>query len=266
MSKVSVIMGVYNCKSMERLQKSVNSIIHQTFTDWELILCNDGSTDDTLDRLKAVATDRRIRVISYEKNMGLAYALNQCIKISTGSYIARQDDDDISELNRLERQVDFMDEYPEYAVVGTNARVFDDFGFWGAYTNVEIPSKDSFLWNSPFAHPTVMMRRDELLASGCYRVAKETRRCEDYDLFMRMYAKGYIGYNIQEMLYQYRIVNDNNKYRPMKYRIDEAQVRWIGYKSLGMLPKAFPYVVKPIVIGLMPQVVFKKIRKRQYGS
>ena len=258
-------MGVYNCKSMELLKKSVDSIIQQTFTDWELILCNDGSTDETLNKLKDIATkDKRIKVISYDKNRGLAYALNQCIKVSTGIYIARQDDDDISEPNRLEHQVDFMDAHPEYAVVGTNARVFDHLVFWGTYTNAEIPDKNAFLWNSPFAHPTVMMRKDALVASGCYRVAKETRRCEDYDLFMRMYAQGYAGYNIQEMLYQYRIVIDDKKYRPMKYRIDEAQVRWIGYKNLGMLPKGLLYVMKPIIIGLIPQFVYRKIRKKQY--
>ena len=109
-----------------------------------------------------------------------------------------------------------------------------------------------------------MMRKDALISSGCYRVAKETRRCEDYDMFMRMYANGYKGCNIQKMLYQYRIVNDNKKYRPMKYRLDEAKVRFIGYRKLGMLPKALPYVLKPVLIGLMPQSIFKKIRERQY--
>ena len=265
MARVSVIMGVYNCKNPQLLKKSVDSIIKQTFTDWEFIICNDGSTDDTLQLLNEVAqSDSRIKVISYQQGRGLAYALNRCIKASTGEYIARQDDDDISEPTRFQEQVKILDIHLECAVVGTNARVFDDSGFWGTYTNVEFPDKKSFLWNSPFAHPTVMMRKDALISSGCYRVAKETRRCEDYDMFMRMYANGYKGCNIQKMLYQYRIVNDNKKYRPMKYRLDEAKVRFIGYRKLGMLPKALPYVLKPVLIGLMPQSIFKKIRERQY--
>lgn len=265
--KVSVIMGVYNCKDFQLLKKSIDSIIVQTFTEWEFIICDDGSTNATLQNLnEAALIDTRIKVISYKQNKGLAYALNQCIKVSRGEYIARQDDDDISEAIRLQEQVEFMNAHPEHAIVGTNARVFDDSGFWGTYTNVESPDKKSFLWNSPFAHPTVMMRRDALLKADCYRVAKETRRCEDYDLFMRMYALGYKGYNIQKMLYQYRIVNDNKKYRPMKYRLDETKVRFIGYKKLGMLPSAWAYVLKPVVIGLIPQCIFKKIREKQYSK
>lgn len=78
-----------------------------------------------------------------------------------------------------------------------------------------------------------------------------------------MYALGYKDCNIQKMLYQYWIVNDNKKYRPMKYRLDEAKVRFFGYRKLGLLPRRRPYVLKPVVIGLMPQSIFKKIRERQ---
>lgn len=266
MKKVSIIMGVYNCKDIRRLRASIDSIIGQTYTDWEFLICNDGSTDETLSELKKIEQiDERIRVISYFPNRGLAYALNQCILLAEGQYIARQDDDDISEPERLACQVKFMDAHPEYSVVGTAAKVFDDNGIWGKYEVEEQPTKKTFLWNSPFIHPTVMMRKDALKEAGCYRVAKETRRCEDYDLFMRMYAMNNIGYNIQSELYQYRIENGNKKYRPMKYRIDEAIVRYIGFKRMGMFPGAIPYVIKPILIGLIPQSIFKKIRRQQYN-
>ena len=85
MPKVSVIMGVYNCKDVNLLYKSVNSIIEQTFTEWEFIICNDGSTDDTLTKLLELEKlDSRIKIISYSENKGLAYALNECIKFSKG--------------------------------------------------------------------------------------------------------------------------------------------------------------------------------------
>ena len=263
--KVSVIMGVYNCKDIHLLKASVNSIINQTFTDWEFIICNDGSSDSTLQHLNEIKQlDERIKLISYTRNQGLAYALNQCVKYAKGSYIARQDDDDISERNRLECQVAFLDSHPEYAIVGTKARIFDHAGFWGTYQVEEIPHKKSFLWNSPFIHPTVMMRKGALEKSNGYRVMKETRRCEDYDLFMRMYSLGYKGYNIQNTLYQYRMINGNRKYRPMKYRIDEAVIRFLGFKALGLFPRAFLYVLKPILIGLIPQRIFKIIKKSQF--
>lgn len=100
---------------------------------------------------------------------------------------------------------------------------------------------------------------------GGYREAKETRRCEDYDLFMNLYAKKYKGYNIQEKLYYYRINrNEKRKHRPMKYRVDEMVVRFRGFKNMKILVKGMPYVFKPIIVGLMPQALLKNIKKCRY--
>lgn len=241
MPTVSIIMGVYNCKRPDLLRKSVHSIINQTYKDWEFLICNDGSTDGTtFNLLKGYEKkDERIRVFTYEKNQGLAFALNVCLKEAKGIYIARQDDDDESKPERLERLVEFAEKHPEYAIIGSIADVTDDDGVWGEYPLEEKPTKTSFYWNSPFAHPTVLMRKDALNAVGGYRVSKETQRHEDYDLFMRMYAAGYKGYNIQEKLYKYRIIYGDKKYRPMKDRVNEAVTRYKGFKSLGVLGGVF---------------------------
>jgi len=259
-------MGVYNCKNLHLLKESIQSIVNQTYSNWEFIICNDGSTDNTLDELHKIANiDKRIRIITYKENRGLAHALNECIKKANGKYIVRQDDDDLSRLDRIEKLVEFKENNPDYAIVGSNARVFDNNGVWGEYVVPQEPKKKDFLWNSPFAHPTVLIEKDKLLDVNGYREAKETRRCEDYDLFMEMYSKGYRGYNIQEKLYDYRIENNKEKkYRPMKYRIDEAIVRYKGYKKLGMVIKGIPYILKPVLIGLLPQGILYKIKKRQY--
>lgn len=266
MPAISVIMGVYNCKNEILLKKSINSIIHQSFVDWEFLICNDGSTDGkTLNLLKAFEEkDCRIKILSYDNNRGLSYALNTCIGKAAGKYIVRQDDDDISKPERFKKLISFAEAHPEYAVIGSIADVTDDSGIWGSYPLEEMPTKKSFYWNSPFAHPTVLMRKDILIAVGGYRVAKETRRCEDYDLFMRMYAEGYKGYNIQEKLYEYRVLIGDKKYRPMKDRLDEAIVRYKGFKQMGVLIGGIPYVLKPIFVGLIPQKVFKKIKQKQY--
>lgn len=266
MAKVSIIMGVYNPKGFEGLKKSVNSIISQTYQDWEFIICNDGSDYKTAAELRLIETaDCRIRVIGYQENRGLCYALNRCIAEAKGKYIARQDDDDISHPQRLEKQIEFLEANPGYDIVGTNAYVFNDCGTWGEYIVDEKPTKKSFLWNSPFIHPSVIMRTDSLCSVGGYRVAKETRRCEDYDLFMRMYAKGMIGYNIQDKLYDYRIVNNpNKKYRPMSIRMDEAKVRFQGYKDMGILLEGIPYIIKPIIIGVIPAKFIAKIKEKRY--
>lgn len=151
MPNVSIIMGVYNCKNYNLLRKSVESILQQTYKDYEFIICNDGSTNNTLEELKKIAqSDSRIKIISYEKNRGLNHALNECLAVSQGKYIARQDDDDVSKPERLKKQVQFLDENREYAIVGTCADVFDNNGIWGEYTVPEKPQKGDFLWNSPF--------------------------------------------------------------------------------------------------------------------
>lgn len=164
MPKVSIIMGVYNCKNFALLRKSVDSILNQTFRDYEFIICDDGSTNDTLKELHDIAQqDDRIRIVAYKKNRGVNHALNRCLSVAIGEYIARQDDDDISKPKRLEKQVEFLDVHSEYSIVGTCANVFDDKGVWGEYKVPEKPKKNDFLWNNPFMHPITMTRKFELL-------------------------------------------------------------------------------------------------------
>ncbi|NRO76638.1 putative glycosyltransferase EpsE [Lactobacillus helveticus] len=177
------------------------------------------------------------------------------------------DDDDFSKKERLEKEVNFLDKHPEYSFVGTIANVFDKNKIWGTFRLPEKPQKSDFLWNSPFLNPSMMFRADALKAVHGFRVTKETRRAEDYDLFFRLYAKGYKGYNIQEILFNYRIDIENEKhkkYRPMKDRINEAKVRYGGFKALHLGYRSIPYVIKPIIIGLIPAPIFYEIRKKQY--
>lgn len=258
-------MGVYNCKDIDALKKSIDSIINQTFLDWEFIICNDGSTDDTLEILHTIKKkDERIRVITYKSNKGLAYALNFCITNSKGEYIARMDDDDISRSDRFEKQVRFLDEYKEYAFVGSIANVFNKDGVWGILKMPQYPNKDDFLWNIPFIHPSMMFRKEIFEVSGGYSDDLINRRCEDYTLVMDLYSNGYKGYNFQDTLLDYYVENGNKKYRPMKDRIYEAIVRYRGYKRNNILLKGIPYIIKPLIIGLIPQFLFKSIKKWQY--
>ena len=267
MALISVIMGVYNCKDLFKLEKCVQSILNQTWKDWEFIICDDGSTDDTrlmLEELKE--RDSRIRILHYDTNQGLGYALNYCIRESRGKYIARQDDDDVSAPDRLEKQIHFLEEHPEYAFVGSVAKIYDDRGDWGEYLLPEQPTKHDFLWNNPFLHPSLMFR-SEVLENTMYDPSRKFLRCEDYELFMRLYAMGYRGYNMQENLYRYFIhLDPNKKYRKMRFRIIEARVRFRGFRMLGMGLIGIPYVFKPILIGLIPQNVFLRIQFKRYRN
>src|SRR5690625_6467474 len=114
--KVSVIMGIYNCS--EPLQYSINSIMDQSYTNMELIMCDDGSTDDTFSIAKKYADEfHNITVLQNERNYGLAYSLNKCLEFTKGEYIARQDGDDRSTTFRFEKQVQVLDAYDEFDIV-----------------------------------------------------------------------------------------------------------------------------------------------------
>lgn len=268
MPKISVVMPVFNVEK-NVLLASTESILKQSFKDIELIICDDGSTNvNTKRALQEISKlDSRIKVLGYKVNHGQAFARNKCIETAQGQYVAFQDSDDISEPNRLEEEYVFLREHTEYGFVGSIGNVFEKNKVWGRFNVPERPIKNDFLWNSPFLNPSMLFKTDVLKKVHGFKVSKETLRAEDYDLFFRLYAAGYKGYNIQHALVNYRIDIQNEKhkkYRPMSDRINEAKVRYSGFKSLNLGLKSIPYVVKPIIIGLIPTNIFYKIRKRQY--
>ena len=127
---ISVIMGVYNGETT--VAESVKSIMASTVKDIEFIICDDGSTDRTREILETFARDdARIKLLFNGRNEGLAYSLNCCLAIASGSYIARQDADDVSHSERLERQRDFLDHHSEFGFVGTSARLIHNGEMWG---------------------------------------------------------------------------------------------------------------------------------------
>lgn len=264
MPRVSIIMGVYNCKDKDALLRSVSSIINQTYLDWEFIIVNDGSTDDTTLTLDEIAKlDNRIIITGYENNKGLAFALNFGISKARGEYIARMDDDDISRSDRLEKQVSYLDGHPSIGFVGSIANVFNKEGIWGMLKMPEYPTEKDFLWNIPFIHPSMVFRK-RVFEYCSYSTDKVNLRCEDYTLVMDLYSQGYKGYNFQEPLLDYYIENGNKKYRPMKDRITEAIARYRGYKKNGILIIGIPYIVKPLLLGIIPQCILRCIKRHQY--
>lgn len=267
MPKVSIIMGIYNSNNELMVMSAINSILNQTYSDFEFIICDDGSTDDTFELIKRITQDdHRVIIINNEINKGLAATLNKCLDVAQGEYIARMDADDISLPNRLERQVTFLDNNPMYDLVGCNAVLFNEQGDWGYRIMTEYPERKSFLFGTPFMHPTILIRKAPLKAIGGYRVGKETLRCEDYDLFMRLYSKKSKGYNIQENLFKFRENQNAYNRRKFKYRLDEMKVRYKGFKMLGLMPGGFIYVIKPIIIGLFPQRLLRVFRNEKVNK
>lgn len=265
MYDVSVIMGIYNVENPRYLKTSIDSILTQSFRDFEFIICNDGSPDEIWNIiLEYKRSDHRIVTIENDGNIGLAATLNKCIRKSSGRFIARQDADDISDSNRLAEQLQYLKLNCELGFVGSNVNMFDEDGKWGERNFKEFPIDKDFLFTLPFVHGSIMFKKEALEAVGGYRVAKETRRTEDYDMLMRMYAEGINGANIQKHLYSFREDKDTISRRKYKYRFDEAIVRWKRFRQLGLMPGAFPFVIKPLIVGLIPAKILNIIHRESF--
>ncbi len=261
MPKVSVLMGAYNCAAT--IGKSIESIIAQTYEDWELLICDDGSVDNTLDIIRAYAKkDKRIKVLFNERNRGLSYTLNRCIEIAEGEYCARMDGDDLCDETRFEKQVDFLDKHTEYGFVSTTMKRFDEQGVYQVPEKKPSysPTVKDFIKGSPFCHAPAMLRRTAYLEVGGYRDIKKTRGVEDYDLWFRLYSRNIRGSIINEPLYSMFDGRDAAHRRTFNRRLNEAWVRKQGYQMLNIPILNYIYVLKPIIIGFIPQCVYKIIR------
>lgn len=261
---VSIIMGVYNPRNPVRFLRAVHSIIGQSLTDWELLLCDDGSdAAHTAVIRRAARLDSRIRILRTEENRGLAYALNNGIRHAAGEFIARMDDDDLSEPDRLRIQAAFLRSHPHYQWVGSNAQLIDDYGVWGFQRSRKGRRQRTFFSIPRSSIPRSCSAGRHWCAAAATARQEEVRQCEDYELFMRLYHRGFRGYNLQEPLLQYREDYAAHKKRTYRRRIREMKVRYHGFKALGLLDGAtFAYVLKPLAVGAVPAPVHHYINRR----
>lgn len=260
---LTVIMCVYNCPSEQMLTRAVDSVLNQTFRDFEFLICDDGSTNGSRAWLREEARrDNRIRLLANEKNEGLAFALNKCLARAKGRYIARQDADDYSLPTRLQLQTDFLDSHKNIAFVGADCFLYDQNGVHGERHMPEYPCGKDFLFNSPFVHGSVMFRREVFDRCGLYRTVGKCRKYEDYDLFMRIYAEGLQGANLNRALYAFYSEEKKN-FVSRRMRLDEFLVRKEGFRRLGLLPKGYPYVLKPLVLALIPNKALNWLKNRK---
>ena len=201
---VSVLMPVYNAQRY--VAAAVESVLGQTFADFELIAVDDGSTDRSLSILQRFAdADPRVRIIS-RPNAGLVASLNEALAIARGEFIARMDADDICLPERFARQMAYLAAHPDCVLVGSHVVTMDQHGHLiGRMADIQFghDAIDHALMHRgwPMVHPTVLMRADALRQAGAYRA--ETWPYEDHDLFLRMAEVGKIE-NLPDVLLNYR--------------------------------------------------------------
>lgn len=206
---VSVVMSVYNAEKF--LSDAIKSILNQSFKDFEFIIIEDFSTDHSLDLLKEFQKkDNRIKIIEKEKNEGsegFIKNLNFGLEIAKGKYVARMDADDISSLDRFQKQVDFLETHPEISLVGAQINFINEKNEIigekiGALEHEEIAHKISS--KIQLFHPVIMFRNNESI-----RYREKFVYCEDYDLYLYLITQGKKLANIDEKLLNYRILDNS---------------------------------------------------------
>ena len=258
---VSIIMGVYN--GANTLSQAIDSIMAQTYTKWELIACDDCSTDETLKILSNyVDKDSRIKVIRNGENCGLAASLNHCLEYVQGTYIARMDCDDLSVETRLEKQVAYLESHPEFDLVGTYMQAFDESGKKNVIESKQYPTQFDLPKGAPFAHATIMMRTAAMKQLGGYCISKHTVRTEDVDLWYRFFAGSFKGANLPEPLYLVRTDEAAYKRRKLRYMLHASYIIWYGCDLINLPFYYKIYCLKPILSWLLPPQAKTALRKR----
>ena len=215
---VSVIMSVYN-EPIDWIQQAVDSILNQTFTDFEFIIVNDKPDREENKTLLSELSekDRRIRVLHNSDNFGLATSLNRGILTAKGRYIARMDADDVSLSERFQKQVSYLDSHPKVGVLGTLVQTINSNNVLGKKLNLRLKNKDlknSLLFLSPFVHPTVMIRK-EVLKNNLYDI--NCRVGQDWELWSRL-SRITDFRNLSDILLYYRIHSDQSTIKAGKNR------------------------------------------------
>ena len=228
--KVSVIMSVYNAEKY--LKYSIESILNQTYKNIEFIIINDGSTDDSLSIIKDYQKiDNRIILIN-RKNKGLIYSLNEGVRLSTGDYIARMDADDISMENKIEKELNYLENENAYLCGSWVVKINEEGNEIGKYN---YPPKTWFknriflLKGNSFIHPTTIFKREILNDKSIYKngiLYRNYKYIEDYELWTRVSNK-YKSINISEYLLKYRIHNSQETIKLKSIKI-KLHIRFLA--------------------------------------
>ena len=266
--KVSVLMGIYNCETT--LSESIDSILAQTYPNWELILCDDCSTDGTYALAKTYAEQypEKIILLRNETNSRLAFSLNRCLEKTTGKFVARMDGDDKCVPERFEKQIDYLLAHPDAVLVGTAMQRFYNDGSFGAVDACR-PEPDKFTphHNGPtFNHATILAYKSVFDALGGYTVSPRTVRGQDRDLWFRFFAAGYKGVNMPDPLYLVREDVEAIRRRTFRDRWISFETEIYGYRLLH-----YPlhwYVMPVLRLGkaLVPykaQLLYRKIQAKK---
>lgn len=210
---VTVIVAVYN-DNPEYLTQALNSLRNQTYENIEVIVLDDSSNAETRSVVDSFVSDDRFRIVRKAEKMGFVKALNIGLEEAKGQYIARMDSDDISELDRIKKQVVYLENHEDISVIGGQMDIINENGEIISHRKYPECGIKLFLYSlirDPLSHPTVMMKR-KIVDEG-FRYDESMKKAEDIDLWLRIMNHGYKIANLQDVLLKYRIENNFNEKR-----------------------------------------------------
>lgn len=263
---ISVIMAVYNGERY--LEEAVESILTQTFLDFEFLIVDDGSTDKSAKILAGAASrDARFRVITNQANIGLTRSLNKALAQACGTLIARMDADDVAPPERFERQIAFLQNNPEVGVVGTAYRFINEegetIGERAILTDNESIQRALIRFN-PFLHSSVMMRKVLLDNVGGYD--KRYTKAQDYDLWMRLAPLCHFA-NLSEVLMKKRFTADMISYAQERKQIKAAvRIRLEALKRRQYPWRCAIFLIKPFFAAILPVVIVRFLRVHMFNQ
>ncbi len=262
-------MPVFN--TAPYLGEALNSVLSQSLTDFELIIVNDGSTDDSETVIKSFH-DMRIIYLRNEKNMGLVYTLNRAVDQARGEWIARMDGDDICMPTRFAEQLLYIALHPEVDVLASRVQLIDESGHdttnWRDDMTAVSPEqiKDHLAVDNCIAHPSVMIRTDVLKT---FRYLPEQSQAEDYDLWLRLVATGKIIHKLDKILLKHRIIHSSftrTRQQNVYAKLAETKFRFVSYAKKNGIRGSF--VRKVYINACMDKVLswLKPLKRGIWGT
>ena len=265
MPTISVIIGAYNCAAT--LPEALDSLYAQSYKDFDIIICDDGSSDNTHAICEEYCkTKDNVQLLKNNRNMGLNYTLNRCLLVAYeggARYIARMDGDDVSLPDRFQKEFDFLESHPEYDFVSCPMNYFDEGGVFKTGTSKEgEPKSQEYVKSSPFCHAPVMVRAEAYRKVCGYTEETRLLRVEDYHLWYKFYLAGCKGWRLSEPLYEMRDDRNAAHRRTFNSRLNESYVKYLIVRDFHLPKWNYLYCVKPIIVGLMPRKLYLYLHRR----
>ena len=255
-TRFSVLMSIYKKESPGYFDLSLESLYVQRSDIGEVVLVKDGPLTEDLDDLIGKwhkRFDDKLKLVELKANVGLSKALNQGLKQCRFDWVARMDTDDVCKPERLALQAEFIEKNPNVDVLGSYAITIDETGAEKKLLKVPLGHNriKKFVWSCPMIHPTVCFRKDKILALGGYNPEAGPRQ-DDYDLWFRCAAAGYVFANIPKPLLLYRFTDDQIRKNTLKVGYYRLRVGFKGNRMLKAGPVAYLGVMVPFVRAMLP--------------